>query len=391
MSSAIAKSMTKIYTVVVHGFVLEYHGKFDQAIVAHQASIELLEKLMPTIKKNMLKAHRKMFERQLDVLRERKFILEKAALTSPRFAGVLMPPTVLSADAELKANGRSTDHVLSMDQKTICEWENAKPRDVDLKAYNSTAPENIRILFPENVPKFASTLNPSLPPTAYRISHDSELLMLGQRSHWMFVKDSTDTNTLYAMQAIWMDDAPITEAVLRRAGEFLPAAGAVTVTINRVPGGGAYWLKLQNPRVGMCLELPDRASKSKNWSPRRFSYGHRKFVWKDTSDGKMFSKFQWDTLYETSREWPKQGSKTGKKEDEVVGERLCWGVNHGGTHANHTIYIAGGVDQHFREHMLASQLARYLCKTYPSAKEPSKTTAAAGVVGMLSVGASLFL
>lgn len=55
-----------------------------------------------------------MFERQLDVLRERKSILEKAALTSPRFAGVLMPPTVLSADAELKANGRSTDHVLSM-------------------------------------------------------------------------------------------------------------------------------------------------------------------------------------------------------------------------------------------------------------------------------------
>ena len=35
--------------------------------------------------------------------------------------------------------------------------------------------------------------------------------MLGQRSHWMFVKDITDTNTLYAMQAIWMDDAPITE------------------------------------------------------------------------------------------------------------------------------------------------------------------------------------
>lgn len=114
MSSAIAKSMTKIYTIVVHGFVLEYHGKLDQAIVAHQASIELLEKLMPTIKKNMLKAHRKMFERQLDVLRERKSILEKAALTSPRFAGVLMPPTVLSADAELKADGRTKDHVLSM-------------------------------------------------------------------------------------------------------------------------------------------------------------------------------------------------------------------------------------------------------------------------------------
>lgn len=114
MSSAIAKSMTKIYTVVVHGFVLEYQGKFDQAIVAHQASIELLEKLMPTIKKNMLKAHRKMFERQLDVLRERKSILEKAALTSPRFAGVLMPPTVLSADAELKADGRTKDHILSM-------------------------------------------------------------------------------------------------------------------------------------------------------------------------------------------------------------------------------------------------------------------------------------
>jgi len=77
--------MIPLYTLVVRGFVLEHHKQFQEAISAHQVSITLLQELLPKIKKAMRKAHRVMFERQLDVLRERKAILDQAALTTPPF------------------------------------------------------------------------------------------------------------------------------------------------------------------------------------------------------------------------------------------------------------------------------------------------------------------
>jgi hypothetical protein len=77
-------------------------------------------------------------------------------------------------------------------------------------------------------------------------------------------------------------------------------------------------------------------------------------------------------------------------EDEVVGDRLCWGVNHGGVRENYTIYMAGGLDQHFREHLLASQFARMVCKLYPTVDSSGGIKAAGDGLTVLSLGASLF-
>lgn len=99
----VAQAMVKVYTVIVEGFILEHRKQFDWAISAYGIAITLLENLMPRIKKDMRKIHRKMFERQLDVLRERKGILDNSALANPPFAGLISPPTILSADAELEA------------------------------------------------------------------------------------------------------------------------------------------------------------------------------------------------------------------------------------------------------------------------------------------------
>jgi hypothetical protein len=259
---------------------------------------------------------------------------------------------------------------------------------MDNETYHSRAPDDIQRLRPDNVPKFAPTLDPSLPPTVYRISHDSELLMAGERSHWYFVKDETNTATLYAMQFIWYNEEATKEAVLRRAGEFLPAAGALHVSIMRTPRG-AYMLKMTGHRPGLTLEMSDRVDKS-GWHTRRFYYGGRRFVWKEPVNTKMFHKFEWNELYETSRVWPKKGSKTGKMDDEVVGNRLCWGENLGGIRENYTIYMARGLDQHFREHLLASQFARMVCKLYPTAGSSGGTNAVGDGLTVLSIGASLF-
>ncbi|KAG9941076.1 hypothetical protein KCU85_g9720, partial [Aureobasidium melanogenum] len=384
----VAQAMVKVYTVIVEGFILEHRKQFDWAISAYGIAITLLENLMPRIKKDMRKIHRKMFERQLDVLRERKGILDNSALANPPFAGLISPPTILSADAELEAAVDEKFQLLSLDERILHEYSAAQPKDTNTEVYYDKAPEHIQRLRPNNVPKFVPTLIQSAPPTVYHISHDSELVFAGERSHWYFVKDSTNTTTLYALQAVWHNDAPMTEAVLRRPGEFLPAAGALHVGILQTPQG-AIMLKMTGPRTGLTLEMPDQYKKS-GWSSRRIYYGGRRFVWREPDKSGLFNKFQWNELYETSRVWSKSGSKTGKNEDEVVGNRLCWGVNHGGMHEDHTIYMAGGLDQYFREHLLASQLTRLVWKKNPPTKNSNGLAAATSGAALLAVGASMF-
>jgi len=110
----VSKSMRSVYAVIARGFVLEHHKQFAEAISAHHAAIDLLQGLMPKIKKVMLKVHRVMFERQLDVLREREAILDRAALANPPFTGFIAVPTILSADAELIAAVANKHTLLSL-------------------------------------------------------------------------------------------------------------------------------------------------------------------------------------------------------------------------------------------------------------------------------------
>jgi len=245
--------------------------------------------------------------------------------------------------------------------------------------------EAFQKLLADGVPPFAPTLGPSFPPIIYQVSHSSELLWLGLRSHWLYVKDETNTHTLYVMQAIWSIDIPITEALLRRAGEFLPGAGAVHVNIIKTKGG-SFQLEMENLSTGPVTETPDRGGKTKHWSPRRFEYGGRKFVWKGDKNGGVFgTKFKWETLHETRKVWPAEGSKTGKMGDETVGEKLCWGVKNSGMKVSHTLYFAGGLDQYFREHLLASQLSKYLRCTYPPNKDTGGAEKAKDAASLLEL------
>lgn len=186
------------------------------------------------------------------------------------------------------------------------------------------------------------------------------------------------------MHCLWQDNAPIVHALLRRAGEFLPGAGAILVNILKTPGG-AFNLKMSTTEDITVLEKPDRGAKTKDWSPRRFTYGGRKFVWKMESDGGMWARMDWETLYEYSRAWPKEGSQTGKMEDEIVGDRLCWGEKGGGKGVEGTIYFKGGLDQKFKEHCLASQLGRYCRVQWPSNKDTKAIEAASGASALLSL------
>lgn len=242
------------------------------------------------------------------------------------------------------------------------------------------------------IPFFAPTLSPSAEVVTYRLSLASELVALGERSHWLFLKDSTNSQVLYAFQVVWSQEVPITEGILRRAGEFLPEMGAVNVKIRKTKGKSFRLVtSTVPPDSGQIVEVPDREAHHKAWSPRRFEYGGRNFVWKSgradgkVADGGLFKSFAWETLYETKRVWPKEGSMTGKKEDETVGPKLCWGEKGGGKGIESSIYIVGGLDQQFREHLLAAQLARLARCSWPPQKDVKGVEAVAAGTTLLTI------
>ncbi|KAL4906215.1 hypothetical protein BDW74DRAFT_151527 [Aspergillus multicolor] len=378
-----------LYKLSVGAFFLERNGEYQGAIELHKNSIEILGAAAQRLKKsNVRKIFRKMFERQVQLHRERLAYLEDLQRKGS-FDGIVLPPSRLGVDEELvRKDDDNSPWTLSQLRKAIHEYEKVESPD---KVVPSHLEPFVNASDSTQIPAFAPTLSPSAEIATYRISHSSELVAVGTRSYWYFVKDSTNTHVLYALQAVWSQEVPIVEAILRRAGEFLPEMGAVNIRIRKTKGGSFRLVaSTVPPNSGHIVEIPDREAQSKDWSPRRFQYGGRNFVWKGRADGKsadggLFKAFAWETLYETKRVWAKDGSKTGKMDDETVGPKLCWGEKGGGKGADHSIYMVGGLDQQFREHLLASQLARFVRCSYPPQKDVKGVEAASAGLSVLAL------
>ncbi|KAJ5747312.1 uncharacterized protein N7511_009008 [Penicillium nucicola] len=387
----------KIYKLAASPFILERNGDYDDAIKMYKSAVEILGEATKTFKKgNVRKVNRKMFERQVQVHHERLAYLE-GLKKKGSYEGIILPPTILDAMEEVERDSEKS-WTLTQIRKDLHAFRGEGPNITN--ADPSTAGIHIQPFLntdPSARPFFSLTLQPSAPGITYRITHSSELVDLGLRSHWFFVKDSTNTHVLYALQCLWSNEVPIVETVLRRAGEFLPQIGATSVQIRKQKGGSFRMETRTIPDMGAITEIPDGEMQRKDWSPRRFEYGGRNFVWKSggvdgkKGDGGMFGSFgfTWESLYETKRVWAKEGSRTGKMEDETVGPRLCWGEKKGGNGADHSIHMVGGLDLYFREHLLAVQLSRLARVSYPPAKDTTGIEIAAAGVGWLSIVASL--
>ncbi|KAJ5496906.1 hypothetical protein N7463_008893 [Penicillium fimorum] len=386
----------KVYKLAAMPFLLERKGDYDEAIKIYQNAITVLDEATKIYKKgNVLKINRKMFERQVQVHRERLAYLEDLKRKGS-FDGIILPPTILDAMEEVEDEDGKT-WSLTQIRRDLNTFRGDDPAQSTKDI--STAPAHIRPFLNTDTsqrPFFSLTLSPSAPTITYRITHSSELVSLGMRSYWFFVKDSTNTHVLYALQFVWGNEAPIVETVLRRAGEFLPQIGATSVRLQKMKGGTFRMITRTIPDMGAITEIPDGELQRKDWSPRRFEYGGRNFVWKSAAaegkkEGGMFGSFgiAWETLYETKRVWAKTGSRTGKMEDEIVGPRLCWGEKKGGNSADHSIHMVGGLDLYFREHLLAVQLSRLARASYPPQKDTKGLEVATTGLGWLSLASSL--
>lgn len=104
-----ADAKNQLYKLAALPFILERKGDYDDAIRTYKTAIEILDELIKKFKKgrDVRKVNRKMFERQVQVHRERLAYLE-GLKRKGIFENVILPPTILDAMEELEAENGKT-------------------------------------------------------------------------------------------------------------------------------------------------------------------------------------------------------------------------------------------------------------------------------------------
>ncbi|KAI8940175.1 hypothetical protein NX059_003882 [Plenodomus lindquistii] len=217
---------------------------------------------------------------------------------------------------------------------------------------------------------YHSLLDPSQATTTYHLHRTREWTPPGSTGYRKYIysaRDYSDKYSLYMLEAMHRDDSQVNAAEFFRVAEFpVPCISILLSGIDKQRGNSsskdaAYksrCIHLRGPFSQAIKEYPDRQQKIP-WSPRRFTYGGRRFVWKqgDPHDDAMP-----ETLYEYQKDWAKPGSRTGKRCDDAKMIKLVWGEKRRkGKVDSYTIHFKGGMDQVFREILLASQMSRQVC------------------------------
>ena len=99
----------QVYKLAALPFILERKADYDEAIRVYKSAIEILDELVQKFKKgsNVRKVNRKMFERQVQVHRERLSYLE-GLKRKGNFDNIVLPPTILDAMEEVEnENGKT--------------------------------------------------------------------------------------------------------------------------------------------------------------------------------------------------------------------------------------------------------------------------------------------
>lgn len=203
---------------------------------------------------------------------------------------------------------------------------------------------------------YTPTVDFSVPTLKFDITGDAENTPFVP-SHWCSTKVKvfgSDEN-LYICEGLKYKKRQMPVVSISRASDY-PSPFVTT----RV--GPAYWnLSGRNMQhtTSYGSVIPENSDRNKEWAPRRFTFGGRRFVWKPYPEVGRDAEY----LCEVRSERPKPGSKTGKIEDEVFDAKLAWTSDHRFFKATQ-LEIVGGLDPFFREFIFASQCTRLLITKY---------------------------
>lgn len=146
-----------------------------------------------------------------------------------------------------------------------------------------------------------------------------------------------------------------------RAAEYNEPVANVSLDLSKIEYSAAQGLinvrcgplRIMSSSGTKVLDVPDYVEGG--WTPRRFTYGGRKFVWKGPPRPSMY---HIEDLYEV-----KQEARSGGK--EVLFERkLVWGEWKATSGQVATINMVAGLDQMFREFLLADMVGRLIVSSY---------------------------
>ncbi|KAH7388636.1 hypothetical protein BKA66DRAFT_54992 [Pyrenochaeta sp. MPI-SDFR-AT-0127] len=165
-----------------------------------------------------------------------------------------------------------------------------------------------------SIPFYTPVLDKNQPDIQFHVYLSSENVFTSGRWYYLKVKDSSERQTLYVLQALKRRGYQTTQVHLSRATEFTSPCVQTFITPvqstgSKYDGGIGRQLTHFTSSPLPTIDKPDRTKHIK-WEPRRLTWGGRNFAWKQ---GKATLETE---LCEIKREWPQPGSKTGKIQDE---------------------------------------------------------------------------
>ncbi|CAH0021540.1 unnamed protein product [Clonostachys rhizophaga] len=320
-------------------FEAEHYSRFQEAFDQHGRAIVALNQLADDAK--FLDRERKRVARkQVKYHTSRRLLMQQIQSGQKTGLDVVLPSSIGARDSlAALVNGRTS---LSLDEvllsKTLKPFhdqaQTTSPKGVVANPKNTiaiflaNAKAHPNIVNPEiqhvvtlgqdgatrSIPFYTPALDKSAPDTVFHVYISSENVFTSGRWYYFKVKDADERQTLYVLQGLKRRRYQVSQTVLSRATEFTSPCvqtivNPVQSTGSSLDGGIGRQLTHYTSSPIPVVDKPDR-NKHVLWTPRRFTWGGRNFVWKNGT-----SKFE-TVLCEVKREWPQPGSKTGKMLDE---------------------------------------------------------------------------
>ncbi|KAF9044077.1 hypothetical protein BJ165DRAFT_180564 [Panaeolus papilionaceus] len=332
------------------GYQAERYGKYKEAFNQHTRAGNLLQQIVSNgVKKSDERRRDKLL---LRASLERRDVLQALADGLEEVPPPKLPPTESTIVRDMTDR---RDRKIWLSLVETGDWTSI----AECKRYHEWACDE------HGIPFFTPMLSPQVPDAVYRVyqtvTNRSKMLWV-----YFHFKDVSDTQTMYTLYGGRDIKSQFDTLTLARSTEYESACAVIDV--QHLEGSMKGSDVVGNARTGRTLTIttsqdiptrtdtPDRAllkHHKSTWTPRRFSYGGRRFVWREV-DGDEIGETE-DLLFELKKEWLNADGQTGK---DRTFDRPIACVSRGGctstTLKAFTISISGDVDPLFQEFILAS-------------------------------------
>lgn len=333
-------SYGKVNELQTEASIAEVSGNYKQAFDIQTE----LAKLLPSVIANGQKKSdpRRRAKLQLKAVNERLVTLRPIVEGAQ---GATLPPLPSSATIAKEVSDPSPGTVL------LSQVEMGRSSDLIIVTGLPDQPDPAEV----GATFLTPLLSTSLPDVTYQVF--SEIRRDAEASRIDYHVRDDNKNTHYTFSATKRRKFQIPRVTMTRAAEYATDCAIIDIAPIKQESSGP----IINGAIGRAMsirsttqttisEKPD-AKLDKTWTPRRFTYGNRRFVWREEGAGATSI----EKLYEVEKE---TDNGVGNVQDQTNSRVLAVATAKPSFGKPCTITMVGGLDQMFREYLLASQVTR---------------------------------